>query len=138
MPIDPASGRPLYRQIADQIREKIVSGDWPAGANLPSEADLGHRQEVGMATIRRALQVLRAEGYVESVRGMPWRIRGRRRPEMVTLHPGDRVRARLSTLEDATVHGIPEGIAVLAVTGPDGTERVYRADEHEGEVGENT
>jgi GntR family transcriptional regulator len=134
MPLDPHAGRPLYRQLADEIRARIVSGRWPPGTNMASEADLVHDFEVGPATVRRALQVLRAEGRIEHVRGMPWRIRGRREPAVVTLQPGDRVRARLSTLQDAERHGIPEGVAVLAVTRPDGSEAVYRADEVEGEV----
>jgi DNA-binding transcriptional regulator YhcF (GntR family) len=138
MPIDPASGRPLYRQLADLLRTRIVSGRWEPGTSLPSETSIGHEHEVGQATVRRALNVLRAEGYVETVRGMPWRVRGRREPEMVPLQPGDRVRARLSTHEDHEQHGIPEGLVVWTVVGREGDERVYRADEHEGEVSGDT
>lgn len=132
--IDPNSERARFRQLADMLRRRITAGEWEPGRNLPSEAHLGSEYEISQATVRRALAILRAEGLVESVSGMPWRVRGQGEPSVVKLQPGDRVRARLSTKEDHERNeDIPEGTIVLVVS-RDGSDRVYRADEVEGEV----
>lgn len=133
--IDPASDRALYRQLADHLRDSVVSGQWPQGTNLPSEPSIAHHHEVGIPTVRRALALLRAEGLIEQVRGMPWRVRERRQPATVELQPGDRVRARLATQDDHERHGIAEGVVVLVVSRPGQPDRVVRADENEAEVG---
>lgn len=132
--IDTTSERARYRQLADILRERISSGEWEPDHSLPSEATLGHEYQVSQATVRRALAVLRAEGLVESVRGMPWRVRERGETTVVTLGPGDRVRARVATREDQDRHGVPEGVPVLVVSSPGRPDRVFRADEVEGEV----
>ena len=132
--IDFTSERARYRQLADILRHRVVSGEWEPGRNLPSEADLGSEYQLSQATIRRALALLRAEGHVESVRGMPWRVRERGETIVVQLQPGDRVSARTATREDQERHGIPEGDLVLVVSSPGRPDRVFRANEVEGEV----
>jgi GntR family transcriptional regulator len=132
--IDPTSERPLYRQLADAIRDTITSQEWQPGRNLPSEAALGHEYETSLATVRKALAVLRAEGLVEPVRGRPWRVREIGEPAVLPLRPGDKVRARIASRADHERHGVPEGVPVLAVLRPGEAERVYRADEHDAEV----
>jgi DNA-binding GntR family transcriptional regulator len=132
--IDHHSDRARYRQLADILRHRVVSGEWEPGRNLPSEADLGSEYQLSQATVRRALALLRAEGRVESLRGMPWRVRERGETIVVQLQPGDRVRARTATREDQERHGIPEGVPVLVVSSPGRPDRVFRADEAEGEV----
>lgn len=67
--IDRESGVPLYRQLADLLRAKIDSGEYPPGKLLPSELTL--QQEHGLArdTVRQALDILRAEGRVVTYPG---------------------------------------------------------------------
>jgi len=68
--ISRASGMPAYRQIADAIREQIRSGQYPPGAKLPSERELMDAWNVSSKTIAAALNQLRAEGSITSVRGV--------------------------------------------------------------------
>ncbi len=58
-----------YVQLADTIRDRIVSGT--SGA-LPSEAELGTEFGVSRVTVRRALELLRDEGLVTARRGVGW------------------------------------------------------------------
>ena len=58
--------------IADDLRRQITSGDRVAGAVLPSEADLSGSYGVSRVTIRKALELLRAEGLVGSRQGFGW------------------------------------------------------------------
>ena len=69
MPIDTRSDRPVYQQIADELRTRIHRGVYPPGSQLPSESDLVAEFDVTRITVRRALAVLENEGLAELVRG---------------------------------------------------------------------
>ncbi|QUQ70590.1 GntR family transcriptional regulator [Kutzneria sp. CA-103260] len=69
MVIDKRSGVPAYRQIAADIRERINSGEYAPGAQLPSEQDLTATYDVSRPTIRDAVGLLRAEGVVYAQHG---------------------------------------------------------------------
>lgn len=58
-----------YRAIADELRGRIDSGEWPPGHRLPSENDLITAYGVEQQTARRALEVLKNEGLVAARRG---------------------------------------------------------------------
>lgn len=59
---------PLWRQIADTLRDEIASGMAP-GARLPTEAQLARRFGVNRHTVRRAVAALADEGQVYARRG---------------------------------------------------------------------
>lgn len=65
MPIQSIEPRRLYRQIADQIRTLIRSGEFVAGARLPPERDLARQLGVSRPSVREALIALEVEGLVE-------------------------------------------------------------------------
>src|SRR4030095_14037163 len=55
-----------YLQIASFLRDQIVRGDLPPGAEVPSERQIALDWNVSRPTATRALQVLRYQGLVES------------------------------------------------------------------------
>jgi len=61
-----------YRVIAADLRERIGAGEFAAGRVLPSEADMSTHYAASRVTVRRALEVLRAERLVESRQGFGW------------------------------------------------------------------
>lgn len=63
--------RPVFEQIADDLRERIKSGRLPVGAQLPSQAVLADEYGVAINTLRSALKELTAEGVIstQSTRG---------------------------------------------------------------------
>ncbi len=65
MPFQSIEPRRLYRQIADQIRTLIKSGEFSAGARLPPERDLAKQLGVSRPSVREALIALEVEGLVE-------------------------------------------------------------------------
>jgi GntR family transcriptional repressor for pyruvate dehydrogenase complex len=65
MPFQSIEPRRLYRQIADQIRTLIRSGEFPAGSRLPPERDLARQLGVSRPSVREALIALEVEGLVE-------------------------------------------------------------------------
>ena len=66
---------PKYRQIADDLRQKILTGEYETDAKLPSESDLEKAWSTSRTTIRKALAVLDREGLTESRKGSGVRVR---------------------------------------------------------------
>jgi GntR family transcriptional regulator len=67
--VDPASDRPVFRQISDHLRDLISSGRLEPGELLPSESQLVEHYGVTRTTARQALAVLKAEGLVVAEHG---------------------------------------------------------------------
>jgi DNA-binding FadR family transcriptional regulator len=65
MPFQSIEPRRLYRQIADQIRSLIRSGEFAPGSRLPPERDLAKQLGVSRPSVREALIALEVEGLVE-------------------------------------------------------------------------
>jgi DNA-binding transcriptional regulator YhcF (GntR family) len=65
MPFQSIEPRRLYRQIAEQIRGLIRSGEYRPGARLPPERDLAKQLGVSRPSVREALIALEVEGLVE-------------------------------------------------------------------------
>ena len=62
--IDRQSQQKLYVQIYSLIKDKIETGDWPAGSQIPTEDELCRTYEVSKATIRIAISELVRGGYL--------------------------------------------------------------------------
>ena len=63
-PLSEASGVPFYRQVVDQVTERIRSGQLCAGHPLPSVRELSKTLLVSLITIRRAYADLESAGLV--------------------------------------------------------------------------
>lgn len=70
LPLDTASGLPIYRQIVDQVRRMIASGVLRAGDRLESVRDLAATLHVNPLTVAKAYQELERDGVVEMRRGL--------------------------------------------------------------------
>ena len=69
--LNPQSGVPIYRQILEQARRLVASGQLAAGAELPSVRELAVKHAVNPMTISKAYSLLEAEGLLERNRGKP-------------------------------------------------------------------
>lgn len=58
--------RPAYLQIYRQIKEDIISGNYPYNSKLPSKRLLADETETSTVTVEHAYALLCDEGYVES------------------------------------------------------------------------
>jgi GntR family transcriptional regulator len=61
-----------YRDIAEDLRQRVGRGDLAAGRLLPSESELSAEYAASRITIRKALELLRDEGLVDSRQGFGW------------------------------------------------------------------
>ena len=64
-----SSGKPIYEQIADQIKEQIMSGTLAAGDALPSMRLLAKDLRISVITTKRAYEELERAGFLENVPG---------------------------------------------------------------------
>ena len=61
--------RTLADRVADDLRQRVVAGEWPAGSRLPGEHQLASTYDVSRATIRSALQALMTQGLTHTRHG---------------------------------------------------------------------
>ncbi len=67
--IDRSSYEPAYVQLVDILRQAIASGQYQAGDQLPTEAELCAAYDVSPMTVRRAIGMLLDQGAVSTTRG---------------------------------------------------------------------
>lgn len=65
----------LHASVAADLRARIMSGELPEGASLPSEAQLVQAYGASRGTVRTALQALRREGLIGGGQGRPPTVR---------------------------------------------------------------
>lgn len=75
----------MYIDIADDLRERIASGQLRPGDDVPTEAELAERWHTSRGPIRNALAALRAEGLVETTRGRPARVVSKKATQAVDM-----------------------------------------------------
>lgn len=60
---------PPYLRLADVLRQRLLSGEWSPGDRFPSRAQLSDEYGDGDGTVRRAVQLLIAQGFLEGRSG---------------------------------------------------------------------
>ena len=63
------SGKPIYEQIAQQIKKMIISGELSPGDALPSMRFLAKELRISVITTKRAYSDLERDGFIETVTG---------------------------------------------------------------------
>lgn len=67
--ISNSSGAPIYEQIREQIKNKIVSNELKTGELLPSIRVLAKDLRISVITTKNAYEELEKEGYVQTIPG---------------------------------------------------------------------
>jgi GntR family transcriptional regulator len=94
---------PLYRQIADELRRKIDSGELKPGSQLPTEDELIELHHASRNTVRGAIRQLTTRGLVTTLHGKGTFVAERVNPLVSTL-----------TTDPKTGRGGGEGIVYTA------------------------
>lgn len=63
------ASRPLYEQIATQIKAAIMSGELNAGDGIPSIRALAKSLHISVLTVQKAYGTLQEEGFIETTAG---------------------------------------------------------------------
>lgn len=107
--------RPKYEQAYRTILERLKAGRYPVGGRMPTEGELSAHFGVSRVTIRRALDMLVQDGYVESRQGSGYRV--------ITLSPASDT--CLTSFTDAMLragHEPTTSLLSLDVFAPDAPE----------------
>jgi GntR family transcriptional regulator len=112
-----------YQTIADELRRQIEEGELGPGGLLPSEASLSSDFGVSRITVRRALELLRADGLIDARQGFGW---------FVSAEPVRQTLGRLGTIEDQlAAAGMVSGRRIVEfgfVPAPSRAREVLRVD----------
>jgi GntR family transcriptional regulator len=76
--LKPHSGVPLHRQLYEQIRRMVASGQLAPGTALPSIRELALTHTINPMTVSKAYARLEAEGVLERNRGKPMTVAAQR------------------------------------------------------------
>ena len=68
--LSPGHPDPMYKQVTDQIKDAIASGDLAPNERLPSVRELSEALNVSAITIKRAYFDLETEGYIMTRAGL--------------------------------------------------------------------
>ena len=63
------SSRPLYEQIAVQIKTAIMSGELKSGEAIPSVRSLAKSLHISVLTVQKAYATLQNDGFIETTAG---------------------------------------------------------------------
>lgn len=67
--VNHSSMQPIYEQIGDQIKEKIMHGVLKADTSLPSVRTLAKELKVSALTVKKAYDALEEEGFAITIHG---------------------------------------------------------------------
>jgi GntR family transcriptional regulator len=62
---------PIYRQLVDQVRRLVASGELQAGDEIPSVRDIAHELRINPMTVSKAFGLLEEEKLLVRQRGRP-------------------------------------------------------------------
>jgi DNA-binding GntR family transcriptional regulator len=97
-----SSALPRYRQVADELIERIARGVYPVGGLLPTEMELCDHYRISRSTVREALRRLRDAGLISRRRRIGSEVLTRTAP--ATFHrPAHPVGDLLQYAEDTCV-----------------------------------
>ena len=110
---------PRYLQLANELREEILSGDYTGHGDFPTESVLCKKYDVSRFTVREALRKLTTEGLIIRKRGSGTVVQ-RATARAGALHqPLSNVGEILQYARDTTIsyekladEGIPENVAL--------------------------
>lgn len=69
MKLNKRSSQPLYAQLKDLLQERIETGVYEPGEQIPSEQVLCRELDLSRPTVRQAIAELVSEGYLEIIKG---------------------------------------------------------------------
>ena len=102
-PIFPDSPVPLYSQLADLLRQRVLRGMWGPGTKVPSLEAMVAEFKVARVTVRQAIDILTREGLL-----LPQRGRGTFVTEQVRTERSLTLETSLRGLADAYRNDTPK------------------------------
>ena len=97
--VDFQAGKPVYLQIADQIRYAAAAGRLRQGEPLPALRPLAEQLRINRNTIAKAYAELEAQGIIETIHGKGFFLKAQHSP----FSPDERERLLRTEIDEAVV-----------------------------------
>ncbi|PZC52073.1 MULTISPECIES: GntR family transcriptional regulator [unclassified Mesotoga] len=94
---------PLYYKLYVDLKESLNSGKYQKGDKLPTEKELCQQYSISRLTVRRAMDELRREGFIERLKGKGTFVTGSKREEQLAILTGFTDEARKRGSETRSV-----------------------------------
>lgn len=121
----------LYHQVADHLRDRIRQGHYRPGAALATEVELARQFVMSVATVRRALAVLREEGLISTGRGEASTVRAHPERAGIPFGLGSRLICRMPSSLERAEFGIQAGVPLIEIHLATGEVNLVAADQVE-------
>ncbi len=115
---------PVFRQIADTVRRRIVCGSYEKGSQLPSVRDLAIEASVNPNTVQRAFLSLEGDGLIET-RGTQGRF---------VTDSDEKIQSARSALAAERVIKYFEDMAGLGIAASDAAELINNYNDEKGRI----
>jgi GntR family transcriptional regulator len=110
--LQPNDERPIYRQVADEIKRLIAAGELSEGQALPSIRQLARDMNVNLNTVATAYRMLQDEGLISIRHGFGAKVTSRRTR---SAKPVDLRRMMRGLLSEMVLAGMPRGAIMETV-----------------------
>lgn len=102
------SGVPIYQQIAEQMKEQILTGKMKQGEYLPSIRSLAKELKISVITTMKAYELLEAEGLVTAAQGKGFYVNAQDSEMLKEQHLRKVEEALLEAIAAAKIAGMSE------------------------------
>ncbi len=116
--VDRSGDAAIYRQIAEQIKERIGRGELPAGARLPTVRKLAAELGITRLTVQNAYADLQTDGWVEATVGRGTFVSHRVHPSLRLASP-EALQSPAAVIGDILQMGQVQDVRSMASASPD-------------------
>ena len=100
------SNEPIYKQIASQLREQILSGQLKTGEPLPSIRVLAQNLKISVITTMKAYEELSAEGLVTATKGKGYFVNSQDEKMLAEQHMRQLEESLMEAINSARIAGL--------------------------------
>jgi len=104
------SGVPIYQQIAEQMKEQILTGKMKQGEYLPSIRSLAKELKISVITTMKAYELLEAEGLVTAAQGKGFYVNAQDSEMLKEQHLRKVEESLLEAIAAAKIAGMSEAV----------------------------
>lgn len=93
--INTGSTEPIYRQLIEEVRRRVASGQLKAGQEIPSVREVAQALTLHPMTVSKAYAMMEAQGLLERRRGLPMVVAAQHTRAATTADRSDLLRPAL-------------------------------------------